>query len=523
MATAKELKALITLAGRIDPSLQRALLEASNKTKTAGKSMGQLGSMGGKNMALLTKVAGKAKAGLVALGGAAAYAAGRVANIGIQLASDLKEVQNVVDVTFGSEAETINRWSEDLLRTHGISKLAAKQYSSTFGAILKPIGITDDQLRTMSQNLTMLAGDLASFHNLNAEEAFDKLRSGITGETEPLKSLGINMTVANLQAYAMSLGIKKSYSEMNQAEQAALRYNYIMANTTDAQGDFSSTSGELANQQRLLREKFKQTSAEVMQRALPALTRLIFKANELLDKVDSNRIGNFIEDIAGLGETLAPLADTTLPLIAEGINTMLPPLIDIAKIVLPPVVKVLELWQKFQLAKFEKFKEGWIQLKELGAGASSMFQPGSYEQWYADTFRGGVPQQGKYETMGGYAHGGFSNRPAIFGEAGLEAAIPIKPGNSRSLVLLERTARLLGRSVHPKANREQWMHGISSERMRQVAVLRGGGEIRIDYHPTIRGGKASEIQDVLRRHSQELAEMLDARDNRRRRLSFDPC
>lgn len=141
---------------------------------------------------------------------------------GWQVASDLQEVQNVVDVTFGEQgSQKINGWSQSLLNAYGLSELSAKKYSSTLGAMLKSSGMADEQTMQMSQNLTMLAGDMASFYNLDSETAFEKLRSGISGETEPLKQLGINMSVANLQAYAMSQGIKKSYGEMSQAEQTA--------------------------------------------------------------------------------------------------------------------------------------------------------------------------------------------------------------------------------------------------------------------------------------------------------------
>ena len=95
---------------------------------------------------------------------------------------------------------------------------------------------------------------MASFYNLNSDEAFAKIRSGISGETEPLKQLGINMSVANLEAYAMAQGIDKSYDSMTQAEQVMLRYNYLLSVTGDAQGDFARTSGSFANQQKLLKE-----------------------------------------------------------------------------------------------------------------------------------------------------------------------------------------------------------------------------------------------------------------------------
>jgi len=143
----------------------------------------------------------------------------------IELASDLTEVQNVVDVTFGKNSTTIDKWSKSLATAFGISELQGKQFVGTIGAMLKSMGTAEKQVLSMSEALVELAGDMASFYNLDVEEAFNKIRSGISGETEPLKQLGINLNVANLEAYALSQGIKKTYNEMSQAEQVALRYN----------------------------------------------------------------------------------------------------------------------------------------------------------------------------------------------------------------------------------------------------------------------------------------------------------
>ena len=135
----------------------------------------------------------------------------------IDYASDLAEVQNVVDVTFGNAAQQINEWSQAALKVYGINEVTAKQYTGTMGAMLKSSGLAGNAVVDMSMNLTALAADMASFYNLDTDVAFEKIRSGISGETEPLKQLGINMSVVNLEAYAMTQGITESYSEMSQA------------------------------------------------------------------------------------------------------------------------------------------------------------------------------------------------------------------------------------------------------------------------------------------------------------------
>lgn len=192
----------------------------------------------------------------------------------IELGSDLTEVQNVVDVTFGQSASKINAWAKTTASAFGVSELSAKQYSGTMGAMLKSMGLTTDSALDMSTKITELAGDLASFYNLDVDEAFTKIRSGISGETEPLKQLGINMSVANLEAYALSKGITTSYQKMSQSNQALLRYNYLLSVTADAQGDFSRTSDSWANQVKVLQLNFDSLKASVGQLLITALTPL---------------------------------------------------------------------------------------------------------------------------------------------------------------------------------------------------------------------------------------------------------
>ena len=131
----------------------------------------------------------------------------------------------MVDVTYGAMSGSVSQWSQNAMTQYGLSETAAKRYTGTMGAMLKSMGLGVGTAADMSQNIAGLAGDFASFYNLDSEEAFSKIRAGISGETEPLKQLGINMSVANLEAYALSQGISKSYQAMGQAEQALLRYN----------------------------------------------------------------------------------------------------------------------------------------------------------------------------------------------------------------------------------------------------------------------------------------------------------
>ena len=208
----------------------------------------------------------------------------------IGVASDLNEVQNVVDTTFGTDgAIKINEWARNAAESFGESELQAKQFTSTLGAMFKSMGVGQADMEEMSMSLAGLAGDMASFYNLDPTEAFEKLRSGISGETEPLKQLGINMSVVNLEAFAMAEGITKSYQEMTQAEQATLRYQYIMSATADAQGDFANTSDSLANQQRILQLEIQTLAAEIGQDLMPIAQEILTIARDGIQWISENK------------------------------------------------------------------------------------------------------------------------------------------------------------------------------------------------------------------------------------------
>lgn len=242
----------------------------------------------------LNGIAGKAS-GMVGgafkkLGGiiAGAFAVGAIVNFGreaINLASDLQEVQNVVDVTFGSMSAEVDAWSKSTLTAFGLSELSAKRYSSTIGAMMKSSGLAGVQMKDMSKKLIELSADMASFYNLSNDMAFEKIRSGISGETEPLKQLGINMSVANMEAFALSQGITKSYQAMNQAEQTLLRYNYLMSVTKDAQGDFTRTSDSWANQVKVMGEQWRIFQGTMGAGFINILTPIVKGINFIIQKL----------------------------------------------------------------------------------------------------------------------------------------------------------------------------------------------------------------------------------------------
>lgn len=223
------------------------------------------------------------------------------------MASDLEEVQNVVDVSFGSMADQVEAFANTAVRSYGMSALTAKQMASTFMAMSNGMGIAQEAGKNMSLQLTALAGDMASFYNVGQDIAQTALNSIFTGETESLKKFGIVLTETNLEAFALSQGIKKSYQSMSQAEKVALRYNYVLNATKNAQGDFARTSGSWANQIRLLKEQWTQFLGILGSGLIKILTPMVKALNQMLASLIS--IGNAITKVFG-GKTTNNMSTT---------------------------------------------------------------------------------------------------------------------------------------------------------------------------------------------------------------------
>lgn len=253
----------------------------SSGIKTASFNLGNL---------LKTAIGFKAIRGLANLGKSA-----------IGFGSAITEIENVVDVSFGSMADEAYKFASTAKEQFGLSELAAKQYSGTMMAMMKSSGVAQDAASKMSISLAGLAGDIASFYNIDTDTAFQKIRAGISGEIEPLRQLGINLSVANMEAYALSRGITTSYNAMSQAEKVALRYNYLMSVTGDVQGDFARTSGTWANQVRLLTLNFQSLSAVIGQGLIAGILPAIQALNALMAKLmqAANAFRNFMYVLMG--------------------------------------------------------------------------------------------------------------------------------------------------------------------------------------------------------------------------------
>lgn len=203
----------------------------------------------------------------------------------IELGSDLEEVQNVVDVTFTSMSENVNEFAKGAAEAAGLSETMAKRYVGTFGAMAKAFGFAEGEAFNMSTSLTQLAGDVASFYNLTQDEAYTKLKSVFTGETETLKDLGVVMTQNALDSYAMAKGYGKTTKAMSEQEKVALRYSFVLDQLSAAQGDFVRTSDSWANQTRILSLNFDTFKANIGKALINIFTPFLKVLNQLVAKL----------------------------------------------------------------------------------------------------------------------------------------------------------------------------------------------------------------------------------------------
>ena len=249
--------------------------------------------------------------GLAAKAGAAlagAFAIKKLVDFGAQcleLGSDLQEVQNVVDVTFPKMSAKVDKFAQSAAASFGLSETMAKRFTGTFGAMAKAFGFNEKAAYDMSTTLTGLAGDVASFYNISQDEAYTKLKSVFTGETESLKDLGIVMTQSALDSYALANGFGKTTQKMTEAEKVALRYKFVQEQLTGAAGDFLRTSDGWANQVRVLKLQFDSLKATIGQGLINVLTPVIKVINTIIGKLMSlaNAFKSFTDLITGKSST----------------------------------------------------------------------------------------------------------------------------------------------------------------------------------------------------------------------------
>ena len=214
----------------------------------------------------------------------------------IKLASDMQETMNKVEVSFGKSTQTVLDWSKTSIKSMGLAQQTALDSAALYGDMATGMGFSQEKAAEMATSLTQLGADLASFKNISNDMAQTALKSVFTGETESLKGLGIVMTEANLQQYGLANGMLKMVaankkgskarvqriSELSQLEQVMLRYNYVMAMTKNAHGDFERTGGGAANQTRMFQENLKELGVTFGIYLLPYFTKIVIKLLEIV-------------------------------------------------------------------------------------------------------------------------------------------------------------------------------------------------------------------------------------------------
>lgn len=259
------------------------------------------------------------KTGVAALG---AFSVKKIVSFSkecINLGSDIAEVQNVVDVAFKTMNGHVNNFASTAVEQFGLSQLATKKYMGTFGAMSNAFGFTEKKAYEMSKTLTGLAGDVASFYNLSSDEAYTKLKSVFTGETETLKDLGVVMTQSALDQYALANGFGKTTAKMSEQEKVALRYNFVLKQLDMASGDFLRTQDSWANQTRILSLRFDELKASLGQGLINLFTPLLKVINQVLAKLQvlANSFKSFTDMITGNvnsnnGSGFSALADSAV-------------------------------------------------------------------------------------------------------------------------------------------------------------------------------------------------------------------
>lgn len=203
----------------------------------------------------------------------------------VEYASDLTEVQNVTDTTFSDMSYKLEEFADTSIEKFGLSELSLKQYASRFQAMGTSMGFPTKQMSDMSIELTKLTADMASFYNVEQDVVAEKLASVFTGQTRPLRDFGLDLTQATLQEWALKQGMDADIQSMSQAEKTMLRYQYVMANTTAAQGDFAKTANTWANQVRILSQQFQQLGQIIGKGAIAAFKPFIQTLNKVMVKV----------------------------------------------------------------------------------------------------------------------------------------------------------------------------------------------------------------------------------------------
>lgn len=423
--------------------------------------------------------------------------------LAIKEASDFEENLNKVDVTFGTSSKAVKQWADSATKNFGLSKNAALEMTSQFGDMGTSMGLSQKNASQMSMSLAGLAGDLASFKNIGVDEAMTALNGVFTGETESLKTLGIVMTETNLKQFADDYGLV--YEEMTQAEKVQLRYNYVMAQTKNAQGDYARTSDGTANSIRTLTQSLSNLAIAFGELVLPIITPVIQGLTKVIEKITklpkpikgailiiggvlavagpllifmgslASAIGALIPLVGGLSVASLPITGTML-LIAAAIAAVVAAGVLLYKNWDTVKQKANQLKNHFKSLgeKLTKpFRDAWTKIKgiinkikglfpiKIGKLLKNIKLPHFSISWgQKDAGPLGTIKWPKGMSVKWYKQGGIFTKPTLLGgnsgvgEAGAEAALPLselwkqmdKMNNNMIAAVVNGVAEAIGNS-----------------------------------------------------------------------------
>lgn len=250
----------------------------------------------------------------------AALGIGKVIKDSIITAMDSIESDSMFDTVFGPLANDIRQWSEELQNTLGLNGYAIRENVATLYNMTQSMGLASSEALNLSKDMTLLAEDMASFYNLSSDEAFNKIRAGLTGETEPLKQLGILVDDATIKQYAYANGIAATGSELSNTEKVMARYIAISQQTATASGDLARTINSPANQLRVLRNNLNLLKIELGNAFMPIVQVVLPILNsfaQALVKVTSI-VARFMNALFGTSASLSAGSAATA---IEGVST----------------------------------------------------------------------------------------------------------------------------------------------------------------------------------------------------------
>lgn len=241
--------------------------------------------------------------------------------VSAKVASDYEENINKMDVAFGEYADHVREFTDNAYLDYGLSKVDASDVASSFGAMAKGIGFANEEASEMSVALTGLSADLASYFNTDVETAGTALEGIFTGNAQALKKFGVVLTDANLEEFALSVGMtSKEFKNLTPQQKTLLRFNYVMSQTADAQGDFARTNDNMANASRTLQASLKDLATAIGSKLLPKLVPVIQRVTEIIHKV-SELDPNLIQQVVKIGAVVAAIGPVIL-IVGKVISTI---------------------------------------------------------------------------------------------------------------------------------------------------------------------------------------------------------